>query len=129
MLATVANGRTPGLALASIATSATLATTGGLSVLASATDALVLIMFIVTNIVSVVMRVRRPEAERPFRVRGNIAGLSMLPIAGIVATVVLMVRLKADALALAAGLVLLGYVAGAWFSRGGESMHSPRVHS
>jgi hypothetical protein len=37
-------------------------------------------------------------------------------------------RLKVDALALAGGLVLLGYVAGAWFSRSGGIMPSPRVH-
>lgn len=129
VLATVAKGRTPGPALALISiSSAVLAATGGLSLLASATDALVFLMFIVTNIVLVVLRVRRPEVERPFRVRGNIAGLPMMPLAGILVTVVLMVRLKVDALALAGGLVLLGYVAGAWFSRSGGTMPSPRVH-
>ncbi len=91
-----------------------------LDLLAAATDALIYILFLVTNIVVVVLRKQRPDAERPFRVRGTIGWVPVSPILAMVVTVVLSFQLDGDAVLLSLGLLAAGFVArqlgGRWFT-------------
>jgi APA family basic amino acid/polyamine antiporter len=85
---------------------------GDLGVLASATDALVFATFVVTNVVLVVLRIKRPGAERPFRVPLSIGRVPVLPVVAFAATVALAGRLEPDAMLLAGGLAASGAVIG-----------------
>lgn len=91
-----------------------------LDLLASATDALIYILFLVTNIVVIVLRKQRPEAERPFRIRGSIGWVPIVPILAMVVTIVLSLQLDGDAVVLALGLLGAGFgarlVGGRWFT-------------
>lgn len=112
-LAEVRAGKTPLAALVSVSFGAlALVMIGSLTTLAEATDALVFLMFLVTNLVVVVLRVRRPDARRPFRVKGSIGEVPVVPVIGFAVTVVLVGRLHPDALAVAAVIVVLGLVVG-----------------
>jgi APA family basic amino acid/polyamine antiporter len=112
-LATVAGGRAPRNAIAAVAGSAVALTAlGDLGVLASATDALVFATFVVTNVVLVVLRIKRPGAERPFRVPLSIGRVPVLPVVAFAATVALAGRLEPDAMLLAGGLAASGAVIG-----------------
>jgi len=55
---------------------------GDLKTLASATDALIYLIFLVVNVVLVVLRFTTPDARRPFRVRGAIGKVPVLPVIG-----------------------------------------------
>jgi APA family basic amino acid/polyamine antiporter len=108
-LAEVRDGHTPRAALLSIAALALVLTqVGDISLLASATDALVFLMFIVTNVVLVILRFRAPDLERPFRVAGLVGRVPVVPILGLVVTLVLMGRLHREALWLGFVLVVVG---------------------
>ena len=110
-LGVVRGGHTPGVALLSVGGSAVLLSLiGDISLLASSTDALVFLMFIVTNVVLVILRFRAPNLERPFRVAGAIGRVPVAPVLGLLVTIVLMGRLHMDSLVLATGLVGLGLV-------------------
>jgi APA family basic amino acid/polyamine antiporter len=111
-LAEVRDGHTPRAALLSVAALALILTqVGDISLLASATDALVFLMFIVTNVVLVILRFRAPDLERPFRVAGAFGRIPVVPILGLVVTLILMGRLRLDALMLASGLIVMGLLA------------------
>ena len=111
--AAVRGGRTPVAALVAVCMAAiVLVSMGRLTTLAAATDALVYLMFLLTNFVVVALRVRRPDAERPFRVAGAIGRVPVVPVIGFAATLVLAGRLERDALALAAVIVAVGFVVG-----------------
>lgn len=111
--AEVRNERTPVAALSAVSIAAlVLVTVGNLTTLAEATDALVFLMFLVTNLVVVVLRLRRPDVDRPFRVPGNLASVPVIPVLGFVVTLLLAGRLHRDALAVAAVIVAAGYAVG-----------------
>jgi APA family basic amino acid/polyamine antiporter len=111
--ANVRDGRTPTSALIAVCVAAVLlASLGRLTTLAEATDALVYLMFLLTNYVVVVLRFRTPDAERPFRVAGAIGCVPVAPVAGFLVTVVLATRLDSGALVLAAAIVAVGFVIG-----------------
>ncbi len=108
-LGVIRGGHTPGVALLFVGGSALLLSLiGDISLLASSTDALVFLMFIVTNVVLVILRFRAPNLERPFRVAGAIGRVPILPVLGFLVTIVLMGRLHVDALLLSVGLVFVG---------------------
>jgi APA family basic amino acid/polyamine antiporter len=92
-----------------------------LDLLASATDALIYILFLVTNIVVIVLRKQQPNAERPFKIRGTIGWVPVVPVMAMLVTVVLSFQLDTDAILLALGLLGAGFVArqigGRWFTR------------
>ncbi len=112
-LAEVRNGETPLAALGLVSVVAlVLVSVGNLTTLAEATDALVFLMFLVTNLVVIVLRVRRPDVHRPFRVRGSIRKIPVVPVVGFMVTVVLVGRLHSDALVVAGVIVVLGLVVG-----------------
>ncbi len=111
--ARIRNGRTPTAALLAVCVAGVLlAALGRLTTLAEATDALVYLMFLLTNFVVVALRFRAADAERPFRVVGAIGRVPVAPVAGFAVTLVLATRLHRDALALAAAIVVIGFVIG-----------------
>lgn len=91
-----------------------------LDLLASATDALIYVLFLVTNIVVIVLRKQRPNIERPFRIRGSIGWVPVVPILAMIVTIILSFQLDADAVLLALGLLAAGFIArqlgGRWFT-------------
>jgi APA family basic amino acid/polyamine antiporter len=91
-----------------------------LDLLASATDALIYALFLVTNVVVIVLRKQRPDVERPFRIRGTIGWVPVVPILAMVVTIVLGFQLEGDAVLLAVGLLAAGFLArqlgGQWFT-------------
>jgi APA family basic amino acid/polyamine antiporter len=64
--------------------------------------------FIVINGAVVALRFREPDAPRPFRVPGAIAGIPVVPVLGIAGAIALMMRTGLLAAAVSAGLVILG---------------------
>ncbi len=100
--------------------SAGLALFGGLSVLAEAANALVYVMFLVVNTVVIILRVRRPDASRPFRVAGAVGPVPVVPVLGIASTLLMSFQLERTPLMIAVGLLVAGvllHVAGQRFSR------------
>lgn len=81
---------------------------GDLKLLASATDALIYVMFILTNIVVIVLRKRRPEATRPFRVPFDIGWVPVVPIVGIIVTVGMSSQLEISSILLALLFIVAG---------------------
>lgn len=79
-----------------------------LDLLAAATDALVYLMFLVTNSALIILRRRRPDAVRPFKVRGSIGWLPIVPSLAVAVTVTLAFRLEGRAVLLALGLLAVG---------------------
>lgn len=91
-----------------------------LDLLAAATDALIYLLFLVTNLVVIILRRRRPDAERPFRIRGSIGWMPLVPVLATLVTLVLSFQLDRNAVLLALGLLALGFIArqlgGSWFT-------------
>jgi APA family basic amino acid/polyamine antiporter len=91
-----------------------------LDLLASATDALIYILFLVTNVVVIVLRKQRPDAERAFRIRGAIGWVPVIPILAMIVTVVLSFQLDGTAVLLSLGLLAAGFatrqLGGSWFT-------------
>jgi APA family basic amino acid/polyamine antiporter len=62
------------------------------------------------NIIVIVLRVQRPDETRPFRIPGDIGKVPVLPILGLVVTVVMASQLELRSVVLAAGLTAIGPV-------------------
>ncbi|MGA0864115.1 MAG: APC family permease [Ilumatobacteraceae bacterium] len=116
--AEVRDERTPFVALCAVSLAGlALVIVGNLTTLAEATDALVFLMFLVTNLVVIVLRIRRRDVDRPFRIPGAVASVPVLPVLGFVVTLLLAGRLHLDSLTVAAAIVAAGYVVGLVGSR------------
>ncbi|MEY2765208.1 MAG: hypothetical protein RL552_113 [Actinomycetota bacterium] len=88
-LAVVRHRRVPLNALfVSAAAALGLLLLGDLKTLASATDALIYLTFLVVNAAVVALRREMPDRERPFRIRGNIGWVPVLPVAAFVVVIV-----------------------------------------
>ena len=74
--------------------------------MAGATDFAVYVVFLAVNAVVVILRIRRPDADRPFRVRGAIGRVPVIPVIATVVTLMMIPQLDPDSLWL--GLVLVG---------------------
>jgi APA family basic amino acid/polyamine antiporter len=61
---------------------------GDLKTLASATDALIYLTFLVVNAAVVALRREMPDRVRPFRIRGNIGWVPVLPVAAFAVVIV-----------------------------------------
>lgn len=87
------------------------------SFLAEATNALLYGIFVLVNVVVIVLRRRRPDVERPFRIPVAIGGVPLVPLFGIVATLAAATQLEIRAVGLAVFLVTLGLlVRTAWLA-------------
>jgi len=84
---------------------------GDIGFAAELTNFTLFLTFTVINASVILLRVRHPKVHRPFRVPGSIGGIPVLPVAGMVASVVLLLQLSAPVLALGA---VLGALGSAW---------------
>lgn len=111
-LATVRFQRVPVNALVlTVAVAVSFLFLGDLKTLASATDALIYGIFMVVNVVLVVLRFRLPEYPRPFKVRGAIGRVPVIPVVAFVVVVVVAQELNVDSLWLAGVVVGVGLLA------------------
>jgi APA family basic amino acid/polyamine antiporter len=96
--------------VASLCGSSALLILGDIHRLAAATDALIYLMFLLVNVIVIMLRFGRPDEVRPFRIPGNIGQLPILPILGVVATVLMASQLEVASIALAFALTAIGPV-------------------
>ncbi len=71
----------------------------------------VFLTFIVINAALIVLRYRRPEAARPFKVPFSFGRLPLLPTLGVVFNAFMLLQLSAEVLAIGTGLTILGGLA------------------
>ncbi|MDD1665026.1 MAG: amino acid permease [Methanomicrobiales archaeon] len=81
---------------------------GDIGFAAELTNFTLFLTFSVINASVILLRIRRPGMNRAFKVPGSIAGVPLLPAAGVVASVALLTRLDFAVLGLGAVLVTLG---------------------
>lgn len=109
--AIVHNGRSPRLAVSVVMVGAMcLALFGGIELLAEASNALIYVMFIVVNIVVIILRKSRPDAERPFKIAGDVGWFPLLPAVGIITTIGMSTQLEMKPLLVALSLLAVGVV-------------------
>jgi APA family basic amino acid/polyamine antiporter len=82
--------------------------TGDLGTIAGATDGLIFAVFVCVNLAAIILRFRRPDTARPFRIPLAIAKVPLPAAAAIAVTGVFIARLEVLALLIAAGVLLLG---------------------
>lgn len=98
VLSTIYRRRTPLPALvACTLTALGLILFEDISFLAGATDVLIYFLFVVVNLALIVLRKKLPNYPRPFRVRGSIGNIPILPILGLFATIMMGMRIEAKA--------------------------------
>jgi len=109
--AVVHKGRAPRFALGVVMVGAIcLALVGGVEMLAEAANAIIYVMFIIVNIVVIILRYRRPQVHRPFRIKGDIGWFPVLPAIGIVATAAMATQLDLRPILVASALLAMGVV-------------------
>jgi APA family basic amino acid/polyamine antiporter len=81
---------------------------GDVGFAAELTNFTLFLTFSVINASVILLRIRHPRVHRPFRVPGSVAGIPLLPIAGVVASVVLLTRLDPAVVGLGIVLVAIG---------------------
>jgi APA family basic amino acid/polyamine antiporter len=81
---------------------------GDLKTLASATDALIYLTFLVVNAAVVALRRTMPNVNRPFRIRGNIGWVPVLPVAAFVVVLVVAQELQASSFWMVGVIVGIG---------------------
>jgi len=81
---------------------------GDLKTLASATDALIYLTFLVVNAAVVALRRTQPELHRPFRIRGAIGWVPVVPVLAFIAVVVVARELQQSSFWMVGVIVALG---------------------
>ena len=81
---------------------------GDLKTLASATDALIYLTFLVVNAAVVALRRTQPELRRPFRIRGAIGWVPVLPVLAFIAVVVVARELQQSSFWMVGVIVAFG---------------------
>jgi len=81
-----------------------------ITLIASVTDFAVYAIFIAVNGALITLRFTQPDAPRTFRTPGSIRGVPILPVAGTVAVLVMIVQLDLNAWAIGAATMLSGAV-------------------
>ena len=81
---------------------------GDVSVVAAATDVAVYFVFLAVNGTLLILRVREPRRERPFRVPFGIRGIPITAVLGFAVTLLLMTRIESRPLLTALGLAVVG---------------------
>ena len=108
-LSTLRNHQSPrNSVVATLSLSTALLLVGDIHELAASTDALIYLMFIMVNVIVIILRVQRPDDMRPFRIPGDIGRVPVMPILGLLVTVVMASKLEISSIALAAGLTAVG---------------------
>jgi APA family basic amino acid/polyamine antiporter len=83
---------------------------GDIHQLAASTDALIYLMFLLVNVIVIMLRIKRPNDSRPFRIPGDIGKVPLLPIFGIGVTLLMASQLDLRSVILAAVLTAAGSV-------------------
>jgi APA family basic amino acid/polyamine antiporter len=83
---------------------------------AGVTDVAVYAVFVAVNVAVIVLRLRKPETPRPFRIPVSVRRIPVVPIAALAAAVLLMTRISFDSVAIGAGAAALGALLW-WFAR------------
>ncbi len=119
-LATVRGpGRAPQLAaVAALLAAVPFAASGGLGLVASVTDFAVYSTFVAVNISVIALRRSAPDAARPFRIPGSIAGVPVTPILALFTVLVMVAFLQPAAWGLGIGALSMGALAYWLFARG-----------
>ena len=81
---------------------------GDLKTLASATDALIYLTFLVVNAAVVALRRTQPELHRPFRIRGAIGWVPVVPVLAFIAVVIVARELQQSSFWMVGVIVALG---------------------
>jgi APA family basic amino acid/polyamine antiporter len=81
---------------------------GDLKTLASATDALIYLTFLVVNAAVIALRRTMPDRERPFRIRGAIAGIPVIPVLAFIVVVVVARELDPASFWMVGVIVVIG---------------------
>ena len=102
---------------AGVLVAAAFALLGDFTIIAAVTDFAVYLVFVAVNATVVILRVRRPDLPRPFRVPGAIGRVPAAPVLGLVSVVVMLTQLEMPAIALGAALCVIGLTAGSLFRR------------
>jgi APA family basic amino acid/polyamine antiporter len=96
--------------VAALCGSSALLILGDIHRLAAATDALIYLMFLLVNVIVIVLRFRRPDDDRPFRIPCGLGQVPILPVLGVLATVVMASQLEKASITLAVALTAIGPV-------------------
>lgn len=109
---TLGERRTPWVAaLVLFAAAVALLPFGAVEIVASISACGVLVVFVVVQVAMIVLRLREPDRARPFRVRGSIGRVPVLPLAGIVACAALLTQFPPRVYAVVGGVLATGAVA------------------
>ncbi len=96
--------------LATLVVACSLLFIGDIHQLAASTDALIYLMFLLVNVIVIMLRIKRPNDSRPFRIPGDIGKVPLLPIFGIGVTLLMASQLDLRSVILAAVLTAAGPV-------------------
>ena len=96
--------------LATLVVACSLLFIGDIHQLAASTDALIYLMFLLVNVIVIMLRIKRPNDSRPFRIPGDIGKVPLLPIFGIGVTLLMASQLDSRSVMLAAVLTAAGPV-------------------
>lgn len=83
---------------------------GHINIVASITDLGTFYIFIFVNAAAIALRYRMPEAERMFRTPLNIGKFPLIPLFGLLSSLVLVSHLSVDAILIGLGVALAGVV-------------------
>lgn len=81
---------------------------GNLKTLAAATDALIYLIFLLVNVVVIVLRFTKPHLQRPFRIRGTVGRLPLLPVAAFVVVLVVARELQQESFWMVGAVLVVG---------------------
>jgi len=81
---------------------------GNIKTLAAATDALIYLIFLLVNVVVIVLRYTRPHLHRPFRIRGTIGRLPVVPVLAFIVVLVVARELERDSLWMVGVVLVVG---------------------
>lgn len=84
---------------------------GDIAFVANVNNFTVFVTFAVINAALIVLRYRRPDTARPFRVPLSLGKLPLLPVLGIVFNIFMLLQLSLQVLAIGFGLTALGGLA------------------
>lgn len=83
---------------------------GSIATVASATDFILFIAFIIVNFSVIKLRFSQPLAERPFKIPFSIAKIPVTAVFGIIACVVLILNVKPEVIAVGVALIAVGII-------------------
>jgi len=90
---------------------------GNISTVASATDFLLFIAFIIVNLSVIQLRFTQPNAKRPFRIPLSVGNFPLTAAFGIAACIILIASTKIEVIIVGSALVIIGIVFEAYYSK------------